>query len=102
MNPQEIESNYRKPWISVRSVLNLYPDRKDERRDEYWYRLGEVSYWEDSDWDDDGNVIDSVEIISDYAFFSPFGISWYSIASSVRGAAILAATGVYFLWFSHL
>ena len=34
-------------------------DRKDERRDEYWYRLGEVSYWEDSDWDDDGNVIDS-------------------------------------------
>lgn len=70
MNPQEIESNYRKPWISVRSVLNLYPDRKDERRDEYWYRLGEVSYWEDSDWDDDGNVIDSVEVISKYAFLN--------------------------------
>lgn len=67
-SPKDIESGTQEPVIYVETVKTLYPERGDERRKEYWYELGEIGFWEDSDWDEEGNVIDSTWTLSEYAF----------------------------------
>lgn len=64
---QDFEYNY-VAKISVVTVENMYSDKTDARRAMYWKDLGEVSYWEPIDWDEEGNVIDSMEMYSMYAF----------------------------------
>ena len=55
--------------ISVETVNEMFPEEEDVRRDSFWYNLGKVSYWKITGWDDEGKPVDSVEIVSDYAFF---------------------------------
>lgn len=60
----------------------MFPEEEDIRRELYWYDLGNVSWWEVTKRDDDGNPIDSVEVISDYAYF----YKWHDvIRSEIQG-----------------
>lgn len=59
-NPKTVETNIQKPRISVDSVLNLYADVRDQRRQEYWYRLGKVKY----------ALTGSDSVTSEYAFIN--------------------------------
>lgn len=43
-SPRTIEMNAGTPRISVDSVLALYSDVHDQRREFYWYELGKVTY----------------------------------------------------------
>lgn len=102
MNPKEIETDRSKPSISLKTVLELYPDRDDERRDEFWYRLGEVCYWEPSEWDENWNVIDSVEVISQYAFLNKWRDPIRSVNPALNNekgeARLLAMEGNRVVW----
>lgn len=69
----EIEDDEAIARISVNTVEKIFPERNDQRRKEYWYELGEVSYpkteWE---WDEElGDFVEKeVTVVSDYAFIN--------------------------------
>ncbi len=99
--PEKIESNFDKLAIFVSTVEDLYHDRGDERIKEYWYNLGEVGYWQPSDWDDEGVVIDSTWVVSDYAFLDKWNKEIRSVnpAIIVEGdAPLLAMDGNRVVW----
>lgn len=64
--------------ISVETVENMFPDEDDARKELYWYDLGNVFWWKITKRDDDGNPIDSVKVISDYAYF----YKWHDVIRS--------------------
>ena len=99
-NPENIESNYRKPTVYVSTIEDLY-ERGDQRLKEYWYKLGEVGYWQPTDWDDDGIVIDSTWKISDYAFLDKWNKEIRSVNPAViegGDAPLLAMDGNRVVW----
>lgn len=68
--PDEIENVSRiTARISIETVEAMFPEEEDVRRDSFWYHLGDVFYWRVTDWDENKKPIDSVKIVSDYAFF---------------------------------
>lgn len=64
--------------ISVETVENMFPEEDDARKELYWYDLGNVFWWKITKRDDDGNPIDSVKVISDYAYF----YKWHDVIRS--------------------
>lgn len=44
VNPQDLETDVENPKITVEDVAGIFPDLRDQRRKEYWYKLGEVTY----------------------------------------------------------
>lgn len=58
-DPHQIENDASAMKITVERVKEVYSDSRDARRGAYWYRLGEVKYW-------DAAASDSV--VSEYAF----------------------------------
>ena len=64
--------------VSVETVENMFPEEEDVRRDLYWYHLGEVFWWEITKRDEDGKAIDSIKVVSDYAYF----YKWHDVIRS--------------------
>lgn len=103
MTPKDIEWNFYKPKILVSTVEALYSESGDERRKEFWYQLGKVSYWQPTawDWELGGVVIDSVEVISRYAFLNKWDKEIRSVNPEVIGsgsAPLLAMDGNRVVW----
>ena len=97
---QDFEYNY-VAKISVETVENMYSDKTDARRAMYWKDLGEVSYWEPIDWDEEGNVIDSMETYSTYAFIDKWNKPINSVNPTVIAggeAPLLAMDGDRVVW----
>lgn len=103
--PDEIEDNQSIARIKVNTVEKIFPERNDQRRKEYWYKLGEVSYpsteWV---WDDEleDYVEKEIEVISDYAFLNKWrdpikSANPYVIGESSE-APLLAMEGNRIVW----
>lgn len=78
-SPRTIESSASTPRISVDSVQALYPDIRDQRRKEYWYNLGRVTYTEGRQ-----------TIFSPYAFLD----KWNEVIRATNPAVIEGTAGV--------
>ena len=100
-SPKDIESGTQQPVIYVETVKTLYSEPGDERRKEYWYKLGEIGFWEDSDWDEEGNVIDSTWMLSEYAFLDKWNKEVRSVNPEMLEegeAPLLAMDGNRVVW----
>lgn len=79
-SPEDILYDIYSPYIYVETVEGIFTEEGDDRKREYWYDLGNVSYWEHTDWDvETGEPIDSIEVFSDNAFINKWKHPIFSV-----------------------
>lgn len=93
-NPKEIETDVSTSRIKVEKVRQVYPESQDQRLKEYWFKLGQVSWWEHSSPDD------SVKVYSEYAFLNKWNEPIYQTNPEMMDdySGVIAMEGNRVIW----
>lgn len=84
--------------ISVETVLEIFPDKNDLRREEYWYKLGELTY-KNSYWDEDLSEMVEVDVVSPYAHIAKWRDVIYQESEEITSERpVIATDGDWVIW----